>query len=217
MGEILNAKIKQKRLVNKFDIYRFIDNSDLDKKIETLITKGELKAEQDKIAKLQAFYASYFRGKSHYEDDDPQNYLVFQPVNKYVRKIANSNHISSWMFQGLPDENIKLPAVSNNSLAPALNYINTKLQVKIVRHCLKRDNVTVTHKQFENVCIIYEINLWSYIQGADFTLVNSLFGAVKSNAVKKSDPINILILDMILDLMHAEVSCYLMGMCLLKP
>ena len=27
--------------------------------------------------------------------------------------------------------------------------------------------------------IVYEINLWSHNFGADFTLVNSLFGAVK--------------------------------------
>ena len=38
-------------------------------KVATLATKAELKAEQDKIIKLQAFDSSYFCGKSHFEDD----------------------------------------------------------------------------------------------------------------------------------------------------
>ena len=41
----------------------------------------ELKSEQDKIIKSQAFDSSYFRGKTHFVDDDgSQNYLVFQPM-----------------------------------------------------------------------------------------------------------------------------------------
>ena len=77
MGEILNTNIKEKELVNKSDISGFIDNSNLDKKIAALTTKAELKAEKDKIVKLQAFDSSYFRYKSHFEDDGTENYLVF--------------------------------------------------------------------------------------------------------------------------------------------
>ena len=73
--------IKQKGLVNKSDIAGFIDNSDLNKKVATLATKTELKAEQDKLTNLQAFDSSYFRGKIHFEDDGTQNYLVFQPMS----------------------------------------------------------------------------------------------------------------------------------------
>ena len=47
------------------------------KKVAALETKVALKAEQDKIMKLQAFDSSYFQGKSHFEDDATQNYLVF--------------------------------------------------------------------------------------------------------------------------------------------
>ena len=77
MGEILNANIKEKELVNKSDISGFIDNSNLDKKKVTLATKAELKTEKDKIVKLQAFDSSYFRYKSHSGDDGTENYLVF--------------------------------------------------------------------------------------------------------------------------------------------
>ena len=37
-NEIINAKIKEKELVDKHEIFGFINNSDLDKKIATLAT-----------------------------------------------------------------------------------------------------------------------------------------------------------------------------------
>ena len=69
MNEISDNKIKEKKLVNESYITGFINSFDLDQKITTLKTKAELKAEQDKIVKLQAFDSSYFCGKSHFEDD----------------------------------------------------------------------------------------------------------------------------------------------------
>ena len=50
---IFDVNMKNKELVNKSDIYKFINNSDLDKKIDTFATKTELKAEKDKIVKLE--------------------------------------------------------------------------------------------------------------------------------------------------------------------
>ena len=60
-GEIFDAKIKEKDLFDKSDIPGFISNSDLNKKIAGLRIKAELKAEQDKITKPQAFHSSYFQ------------------------------------------------------------------------------------------------------------------------------------------------------------
>ena len=77
---VLNKKIKEKALVDKSDVYGVVDNSELKKKIEKLATKAELKNEQDKITKSKAFDLSYIRGKSHFEDDVTQNYLVFKSV-----------------------------------------------------------------------------------------------------------------------------------------
>ena len=37
--------------------------------------------------KLQTFDLSYFRGKSHFEDG-AQNYLLFQPINRYFKSIT---------------------------------------------------------------------------------------------------------------------------------
>ena len=44
---------------------------------------------------------------------------MFQPVYKYFKTIANSDHISAWKSKGFSDEISKPPATSNNSLAPA--------------------------------------------------------------------------------------------------
>ena len=71
---MLKPKIKETELVDKSANSRFMDNSDKkikrcnDTRIATLAKKSELKAEQNKIVKLQAFILSGFRGKSRFED-----------------------------------------------------------------------------------------------------------------------------------------------------
>ena len=71
---MLKPKIKETELVDKSANSRFMDNSDKkikrcnDTRIATLAKKSELKAEQNKIVKLQAFILSDFRGKSLFED-----------------------------------------------------------------------------------------------------------------------------------------------------
>ena len=124
--------------------------------------------------KLQVFNSSYFFGKSHFED-----YLVFQPVYKYITKVANSNHISAWKSKGLSEESIKPSAASNNSFALALNYINTKPQVNFNGSCFKQDKVTYTDKAVVNIYNVDEINLWPFTIGKGFAVRNILFGAVK--------------------------------------
>ena len=58
---------------------------------------------ENNIKKLQTFDSSYFTGKSHFEEDDVQNYLVFQPIRRYFKIIANTKYISSWKSKGLSD------------------------------------------------------------------------------------------------------------------
>ena len=57
--DIVINKIKSEGLVNKSAIAEFINNADLDKKKTSSISR--LKAENDKIMKLQAFHSSCFR------------------------------------------------------------------------------------------------------------------------------------------------------------
>ena len=65
---------------------------------------------------------SYFIGKSHFEEDGTQNYLVFQSLNKYFKVIASTDYVSSWKSKGLSAGTIKPPATSDNSITPALWY-----------------------------------------------------------------------------------------------
>ena len=58
---------------------------------------------ENELKKLKTFDSSYFIGKSYFEEDDTQNYLVFQPINRYFKVIANTKCISSWKSKELPD------------------------------------------------------------------------------------------------------------------
>ena len=130
MNEIIDNKIKGKELDKRSDFSGFIENTILDKKIATLAPKVELKAEQDKKVKLHGFILSYIRVKIHFEDDDTQNYLLFQPIYRYLEKIGNSIHISAWKSKRFPDEIIKSSATSGNSFASSLNYIGLGPRIK---------------------------------------------------------------------------------------
>ena len=80
--------------------------------------------------------------------------------------------------KGFSSESIKTPGISGSSLSPGMLFSGTKLQVKFDGSCLKQEkkNTNITMVNLHNV---YEINLWPYNIGTDFTLENSLFEAVK--------------------------------------
>ena len=40
---------------------------------------------ENELNKLKTFDSSYFIGKSHFEEDGTQNYLVFQPIFRYFK------------------------------------------------------------------------------------------------------------------------------------
>ena len=79
---MLSAKIKKKELVNKSGISGFINNTDLVEQIKKSATKAELKAQQDKIEKLQTYDSCLFIGQSYFINDRLQNFLIFQPIFK---------------------------------------------------------------------------------------------------------------------------------------
>ena len=53
--------------------------------IRDRVTKNKTKylLVENELKKLQKFDAAHFRGKSHFEEDGTQNYLVFQPMYRY--------------------------------------------------------------------------------------------------------------------------------------
>ena len=83
------------------------------------------------------------------------------------------------------DESINPRTTSNNSLAPALGYFGNKVRVKFDGSCLKQDKITFTHEKPVNIYIVYELNLWNYVDSSDLTLGNSLISSIK--LVKNAD------------------------------
>ena len=113
---------------------------------------------ENDLKKLKAFDWSYFTGKSHFEEDDIQNYLVFQPLNKYFNLITSTNYVSSWQSKGLSDEAIKPPATSDNSLNPKVSYYGTKARPEFRGSCLKQDKSTFNHGKIVNIYIVYKLD-----------------------------------------------------------
>ena len=65
--------------------------SSLDSKNAENKTKNEsIENEIKKKKKLKTLDLSYFIGKSYFEEDVTQNYLVFQPIYRYFKVIANT-------------------------------------------------------------------------------------------------------------------------------
>ena len=130
--------------------------SSLDSKIATNKTKNELTENEWK--KIKTLDLSYFIGKSYLEEDDTQNYLVFQPIKRYFKIINNTKFISSWKSKGLSDKTIKPCATSDNSLTPLINYYGSKERVKFNGGCLKQSNkLTYSYRAKVNIYIVFEV------------------------------------------------------------
>ena len=142
-ADTFNARIAQANLITKTDFDAKL--SGLNRKITKsksyhLLVKNELN-------KLKSFDFGYFIGKSHFEEDGEQNYLVFQPVYRYFKFIPNTNFISEWMSKGLFSESIKPPTASNDSLATTINNYGTKTRIKFTGSFLQQSKLTYTHKK----------------------------------------------------------------------
>ena len=96
-ADVFNARIARANLITKTDFDSKLSN--LNRKITK--NKADHLLVQSKLNKLKTFDSSYFIGKSHFEEDGTQNYLVFQPVSRHFKIIANTKFISSWKSKGL--------------------------------------------------------------------------------------------------------------------
>ena len=77
----------------------------------------------------------------------------------------------------MSDESIKPPPTSDNSLTPLINFYSYNIRVKINGSIFRQPKVSYTHKKTVNIYIVYELAR-SSSNSDDFTLKNSLFGAV---------------------------------------
>ena len=179
-ASVFNARLAQANLITKTDFDAKLSslNKNYCKYLNRKITANKSKnlPVENELKKLKTFDSSYFIGKSHFEKDGTQNYLVFQPISRHFKIIANTNYVSSWKSKGLSAENISQPTTSNNSLTPLLSYYGTKTRVKFTGSCLKQTKVSYTHRKTVNIYILYELGA-SGSQDNDPTL-KKLFGAV---------------------------------------
>ena len=82
-ANVFNARLAQANLITKTDFDTKL--SSLNKKITK--NKADHLIVRNEINKIKDFDFGSFFGKSHFEEDGVQNYLVFQLMYKYLRLI----------------------------------------------------------------------------------------------------------------------------------
>ena len=111
---------------------------------------------ENELKKLKTFHLSYFIGKSDFEGNGTQNYLVFQPLFKYFKSNVKNSTISSWKSKGLSAEIIEVLSTSNIGSIVDL-YGGSKFWVKFIGGYLKQPKVSYTHNKILNVYTVYEL------------------------------------------------------------
>ena len=124
---------------------------------------------------LKTFDSGYFIGKNYFENDGTQNYLVFQPMNKYLKFDSKTGLLSEWEAKGLSNKIIK---ALDNSVAPRPRFENDGKRYFVFRSCLKEDRAKREYDKIINIYIAYDLQS-NLSHNPDFTLENCLFGAFK--------------------------------------
>ena len=173
---IFNAGLAQANFLTKTDYNAKLTS--FNKKITSNKTKHLIV--ENELKKLKTFDSSYFIGKSHFEEDGTQNYLVFQPMYRYfkwVSGVGTGNYIYFWKSKGLSDENITALTAGDYKINPELSYFGTKARVEFNGSCLKQDKVTYDHGKVVNIYNVSEVSRKINISNYP-TLENCSFGAV---------------------------------------
>ena len=79
---------------------------------------------EKELKRLKTFELGYFIGKSHFDEDGAQNYLVFQSVLDYFT--LNNNWITKWKSKGLSNESFEVVFTSDNTLTPSVTHMEPK-------------------------------------------------------------------------------------------
>ena len=77
-ADVFSARLAQAKLITKTEFDSKLSN--LNRRITSNKTKRLLV--ENELNKLKTFDSSSFIGKSHFDEDGTQSYLVFQPMSK---------------------------------------------------------------------------------------------------------------------------------------
>ena len=174
--DVFNSRIAQVNLIIKTDFDTKLLR--INKKITQ--TRANHLLVESQLNKLKTFDSGYFIGKSHFEEDGTQHYLVFQPIYTYFKAFSSTNYleyVSEWKSKGLPSESFKAISTSDNSLNPTLNYYGTKISVTFTGDCLKQQKITYNHGKVVNIYTVYSLGAFSSSY-SDPTIKKCLFGSV---------------------------------------
>ena len=101
--DVFNVRPVQENIITKTDFDAKL--SSLNKNITANKSKHLLV--ESELKKIKTFDSSYFIGKSHFEENGTQNYLVFQPTYKYFKMIVgvgNGSYIYCWKSKVMSDK-----------------------------------------------------------------------------------------------------------------
>ena len=155
-ADVFNVRLAQANLLTKTDFDAKLSSLNREitsNKTNHLLVENELK-------KLKTFDSIYFRGKSHFEKDGTQNYLVFQPMYRYFKRVigvGTGNYIYFWKSKGLSDEYITAPTTSDYELNPQLSCFFTKTRVEFRGSCLKQDKMTHTRGKIVMLVVFIQL------------------------------------------------------------
>ena len=119
-------------------------------------------------------------GKSHFQQDGTQNYLVFQRMYRYFKIIValvSGNYIYYRKSKALSHEKINSIKTPDFGITPKLNYYGIKTRVELNESCLKQDKFKYVYGKIVNIYIAYE-STGSNSGGNNPTVKSSLLGAV---------------------------------------
>ena len=88
----------------------------------------------------------FFIGKSNFDKDGAQHYLVFQPIVRYFT--LNSYWITKWKSKGLSNESFQVVSTISNALTPSINYQSDKVRLRFTGSALHQK--TVTYSQYKS-------------------------------------------------------------------
>ena len=109
---------------------------------------------ENNLKKLKTFYSSYIIGKSHFEEDGTQNYLVIYRYTDILKWFLVLLMAVTFIVGNLKDcltKELIRTKKSNHSINPNLDYYGIKPRVDFNRGCLKQGKVTFNQGQELNI------------------------------------------------------------------